>query len=346
MIRHSRRRVRPRFFVFLSLVIAMGAALFVMASRPSPPVRSPVAALPKKPRVSHELHCRTVQASFSLPQSLSNLRALTIGSSLIVAGLVPGSRNFQGVSVSITSQGLVQGPSPILFPGGNLVLSQNMEWWAGGVHGQTIQRSALNLQSDHSYANFLPTPLNRAAVALSPTGSELFMLGGSSQNALSNRIYQLTESSGSFHFWGTLPQAVDSPAAATGGNFLVVAGGTLAGGRFSSDVWIYQLSSRNLLTTLHLPYGIQGAQIIYTQHRFWLLGGEKSPGHLLSSIWLVTPARLIKTPVHLPVPLADFGAGVLNHRIWIVGGTTNHGLTSAIRTLTLKVDTIRSKNVK
>ncbi len=333
----SRWRVRPRFFVFLALIIGLGASLF-MASRSSRN-HSPIALSSKKPAQSLIVRCHTIPSAFSLPQPLGNLQTLSVDNTLIAAGIISRHQPVQGLSVSITPQGLVQGPSPALLPGGSLILAQSMSWWSGGVKGKTVQRSALNLESNRSYTNFLPAPLSHSAITLSSSGTNLFLLGGASQKGVSHRIYEMRESSGSFHLWGSLPKAVESPAAASGKGFLVVAGGVLPQGGFNSDIWIYRLSSHHLLTTLHLPYGIAGSRIVYTQHHFWLLGGEKSPGHLLSSIWLITPSRLRKTPVHLPVPLAHFGAGVLNHKIWIVGGTTNHGPTAIIRTLVLNIAT-------
>ena len=334
MIGSSHRRVRPRFFVFLACVVGLGVLVFMVAFGSSP-THKPISLLGKKTAASLIFHIHSNTLPFSLPQSLSDLQALTVDNSLIVVGIT--HQYGSGLSVSITPQGLVQGPSPVIFSGGNLIWVQNMAWWSGGMKGHTIQKSALNLESNRTYTNFLPTPLNRAAAALSPSGSDLFVLGGASQNTLSDRIYQMTEASGSFHSWGLLPVAVENPTAAVGGNFLIVAGGTLAGGEFNSDIWIYGLLSHHLLTTLHLPYGIQGSRLVYSHRHFWLLGGEKSSGQLLSSIWLVTQKGVIKTPLHLPVASAHFGVGVLSHRIWIVGGITHNGPTHTIRSLTLSV---------
>ncbi|WP_028963512.1 hypothetical protein [Sulfobacillus thermosulfidooxidans] len=337
MIIQSRWRVRPRFFVFLMTLMVIliwlifGHAGFLHAPNTSQ-ARSKLLTVH---RASLPVSCLTHYPAFALPFPLKDIQGITLGNNILVAGTSRDNSHPQGVSYAISPGGLVQGPSLSLPAGGTLLISQNMTWWAGGSPHNTPSTSAINLQSHQTLSNFLPVALSNAGVAVTSRAS--FLVGGNSNSGFSARIYELSSANGTIQNWGLLPQAVKDPTVQVGNNMLVVAGGILPNGSMNSSVWIYQLSSHHLINTLQLPYGISGAQMVYLQHHFWLLGGETSPHHLLSTIWVITSHSLILTTAHLPTALTQFAAGIINHQIWIIGGVTPGGPTATIRVLKLIV---------
>ncbi len=340
MTGHARRRVRPRFFLFVAIVLVATFWTLSAFHTKSGTISEP-RLLPAKPK-SLSLTVDTAYPPFALPAGLFDMRAILASQNVFVAGL-SSHRSSHGLSFAITPQGVVQGPSPSMLAGGSLVLSQNMAWWAGGLRSQAPQQSAMNLNSNRTMTHFLPVPLANAAVAADQNLT--FVAGGRSTHHLSDHIYALSQSTGNFHNWATLPQGVEKPFTATGGKWLIVGGGRLAGGPVNSHIWIYQLSSHRLFNTLDLPYSIHGAAMVYFHNHFWLLGGEHHH-HLLSAIWLITPSAVIPTTGDLPLPLAKFGVGVLHHQIWVIGGLTPQGITATIRTLTFKEHPFPAKNTQ
>ncbi|WP_053960192.1 hypothetical protein [Sulfobacillus thermosulfidooxidans] len=335
MIIQSRWRVRPRFFVFLTTLLVI-VLWFIVGhagssnSHESSPLTTKTLA---SHRTSLPVRSLTHYPPFALPFPLKDIQGFTVGNNILIAGTSLNNSQSAGVSYAISPEGLVQGPSLSLPLGGTLVISQNMTWWAGGTAHNAPSTGAINLQSHQTVSNFLPVPLSNAGVCV--TSRSNFLVGGQNAHGLSARIYQLSATNGTVQIWGLLPQAVKDPSVQAGNNMLVVAGGILPNGSLNSSIWIYQLSSHRLISTLQLPYGIWGAQMVYLNHHFWLLGGERGPHHLLSTIWLITSRSLTPITGHLPIALSQFAAGIMNHQIWIIGGLTPKGPTATIRVLNL-----------
>ncbi|MCY0909315.1 MAG: hypothetical protein OWR62_13105 [Sulfobacillus thermotolerans] len=333
--RFSKRRIKPRFFVFVLAVIGVaGWGVHLLSFRPSRIVNA-----------SQRMHqgslnpsliqswptTRQLQAtSFDLPQPLWGFASLAQGSLLEMAG----GHNSQGLSsfsATITPQGLIQGPSGTFARGSFMLVSHGHFIVAGGVeHAQPIT-AGVAVASGHTVPHVLPEALAYAGTAIGPHGST-WIVGGQSTPSLSRLIWHLHR--GHFSVWGHLPLAVENPAIAVSRQFLVVAGGLTTQGQDNPDIWIFARDTHRLVATLRLPSGLENAQLVSIRGNFWLLGGTHGTSPL-STIWLIHHQHLYRASVTLPTPLSGFGTFVRGSVIWLVGGMTPHGPTNHIEGLRL-----------
>lgn len=324
-----KRRVRPRFFLFATVVA--GLAVWALWPLPHPPASPSPKAIATHPTLGVLQTTSRGRTIFVLPEPISGFSQGTQGAVLEIAGGT-SRQGPSALSAAITSQGLVQGPSGPFLPGGMIVFDQGQWIFAGGMNHNQAVNASVSLSSGQAAPPILPEPLAYAGVAVLPATGATFLVGGMTPQGASDTIWLLQD--GSFRSWAHLPKPVAGAASAAGGQLLVVAGGTVNSGQANPSIWIFQARTHRLLDTLTLPFGIEGASLLYWHGVFWLLGGQ-SGTRLLNTIWQIRGHSLYRASSTLPEPLSDFGAAVMGHSVWLVGGEGVHGPTGRVQELTL-----------
>jgi hypothetical protein len=326
----TRRRIRPRFFLFLALVIMLIVAIFSFLLRPGIP-----AAIPADPPVRHLVrvlphpHAFYTLTPFGLPQPLKNFSLIGIGPGVfdLAGGLTTTGLN--GSVYTLTENGAVMSGN-LAQPrqdGGLLDLSANPVY-IGGINSNGMIQSAAETLSGGKTSNGLPQGLSRFTTAYD--GDIAYLVGGLGYAGASPDIYRIT-AQGQASLWSKLPTALVHPMAQIFQGALYVAGGTTASGTLSSTIYRIPLANGRPKSWATMPVGLTNGALVLLDHHLWILGGSAG-SHLSNAVWILENHTLIPSQP-LPLPLDGFATAPVGNAIWILGGQSPQGLSSTIYVL-------------
>ncbi|MDA8193652.1 MAG: hypothetical protein M0Z53_06615 [Thermaerobacter sp.] len=330
-VRRRRRRVRPRFFVFLGLLTVIILAS-VWAARPRTPRHLPVDTKPTsaKPTLGSKAAAEAggtwTAAPFALPQPLKGLAAAFSGGTAYLAGGLNQTSSPAVYVLTGTGLRLLANLPAGVHDAGAAVLNGTLYVLGGGqaVPEAAAWQIALNPPGPVQSAPALFAPLSDAT-AIS-YGSAIYLVGGYEAGAPSNRVWQYRPGAGDTVF-AVLPTGVRYAAVAAAGDTLYVAGGLAAGGptRTASAI---NLRTGTVTRLPPLPYAVEHAEGLVMQGRFWVAGGS-NVGGFTQRVNVYNPSTKTWQPgPPLPAAAGD-GALVPFHSgaLWIGGENGQHALS-------------------
>ncbi len=326
----TRRRVRPRFFLFSAAVSILVVSIFSFLSRPKtapavpadPPSRPAVRIIPH-PDAFYTL------TPFGLPLPLRNFSLISTGPGVfyLAGGLTTTGLN--GTVYTLTENGAVTN-GHLAQPrqdGGLLNFGANPVYIGGVNSNDAIQSSAETLSGGVA-TKVLPQGLSRFATVYD--GHMTYLVGGAAVSGASPAIYRIT-AQGQASLWRQLPIALVHPMAQIFQGALYVAGGTTASGALSPTIYRIPLTNGNPKPWAKMPVGLTDGALVLLDHHLWILGGS-TRAHLSNAVWVIENHTVIPSQ-SLPVPLDGFATASVGNAIWILGGQTPQGLSSTIYVL-------------
>lgn len=322
----TRRRIRPRFFVFLALLAGVGIGGYSLLSRPIPSVAQhvdpPAARAALKPPSSFY-----TLTPFGLPEGLSNFSAIstTGGIILVAGGQIPGGIN--STTYTLTSNGAVISGS-LNQPrqdGGLALIHGNPVYFGGVTSAHQIVSTAQSLNGSSPY-NFLPQALYGFAAATA--NNITYVVGGITPIGYSANIYRINPQ-GQATLWSTLPMPIAHPMAQIFRGSLYIAGGATASGKLVPTIFRVSLQTKQLSRWAEMPVGLDNGSMAVLDNRIWILGGATRNG-LSRATWVIMGKNAVVPARPLPEPLSGASVVSANNAIWIMGGHSPQGLSSTI----------------
>ncbi|PSR33706.1 MAG: hypothetical protein C7B46_08865 [Sulfobacillus benefaciens] len=327
----TRRRVRPRFFLFVALgtILIVSIVSFLLRPRmPATASRDPAPSQLSVKSVPHP-HAFYTLTPFGLPQPLKNFGLIGIGPGVFAVAGGRTTTGLNGTVYTLTENGAVMDGN-LAQPrqnGGLIDLGANPVY-IGGVDSQNISQASEEFLSGGKTLSVLPQGLSRFAIAYN--GRTTYLVGGEGLAGASPDIYRISEQ-GQASLWSQLPIALVHPMAEVFQGALYVAGGTTASGAISSTIYRIPLTNGRPEPWAKMPLGLTDGALVLLDHHLWLLGGSTG-SHLSNAVWVIDHHTLIPTQ-SLPVPLAGFATAYFGNAVWILGGQTPQGLSSTIYVL-------------
>ena len=175
----------------------------------------------------------------------------------------------------------------------------------------------------------LPAPSSdAAAAAIGPTA---YVVGGYTGSAWLDTIVAWRPG-GSSHVVARLPHGVRYAAVAAAHGLLVIAGGTVADGSVSRDVFIFDPRLRTLRRAAPLPRPTTHAAAAASGNRVLVLGGRgASSGSASDAIVIVDPvARTTRAGGRLRTARSDLAAVAAGSRVLLAGGRARGRATDQV----------------
>jgi N-acetylneuraminic acid mutarotase len=154
-------------------------------------------------------------------------------------------------------------------------------------------------------------------------------VGGYDDHVPRAEIYATTDGT-HFTLAARLPHGLRYPAVAAGGGRLVIAGGNLASGAPSSEIYAFDPASGQVRVLGQLATAVGHASAVTLGGSVYIVGGVDAAGRPVSSATRVNGkvARLA-----LSIPIADAAVAQIGTEAFLLGGRRNGRAVSDVRVL-------------
>lgn len=327
-MRRRRRRFRPRFLIFLLIVIAAIITVWHAHSAPKSRVQSsaaPHAAPPHRSKSAPAVSLQWHRATFSLPRPMEGLTVTAgIGDILAVGGW--SGRSLAGITAL--------GPHPIVLSltlpvhdAASAVLNNTLYVFGGGSSVPIKSIQAISLVGAAAAA---PPPLPKPLSDLSAltVGPQAYLVGGYTGSAYNALIYRWTPHSGAT-VSAVLPRGVRYAGVAWYQQHIIVAGGLTQGG-ISNAVYAANPITGSVHAWPALPVPVEYDTAAVLDGSLFVIGGRSSHG-ILDQAWRYDPSQR-KWVAATPLPVATYYGASINYggHLYYLGGRTPTGLTRYI----------------
>jgi hypothetical protein len=322
MTARRRRRLRPRFFLFVLLVATLVAAL---THRVHAPARVGSAAPGRPGAPSAPARLTWHPAPWTLPRPAEGLAATVAFGDVVVAGGWSG-----------TSLGTVRGFGPRPF---TATLSVPVHDAAAATLGRAVYvlggGQSTGISTVQALTQGAPTarPARPLPEALSDLGAvtwrgAVYVVGGYTGQSYSARIWRWTPHAPA-EVAAVLPVGIRYAGVTLFHNRLLVAGGLTPAGR-TSAVWSVNLATGSVRAWPPLPTPTAYVTLAAWQGTVWAVGGDSAHGILDTVLrWDAAEQRWVNAG-RLPVP-TYYGALVADGAtLYYLGGRTASGPTAQV----------------
>jgi hypothetical protein len=321
-----RRRLRPRFF--LVLIVILGVILVVgrphsTADHP-PPLAQGLTTAHRPRKASRPWHW--VRAG-TLPAPTEGLTA-TVGAGdlLAIGGYAPGGSVTTVTAIGPTPLRLSL-PTPV-HDAASAVLGDTLYVFGGGstVAIPTVQAIALGA-TPASPARPLPEPLSDLG-AVTHAGY-VYLVGGYTGSAWSNQVWRWTPRQG-ISALTTLPTGLRYAGVAWYDGRIIVAGGLAPGSAYSDAVYAIDPGTGHVTRWPPLPVSVAYPGLAVLDGRLYLAGGLTVSGPT-DAVWEYDPHQ--RTWVAAPaLPVGTYYGALVAYggHLWYLGGRTPSGLTATV----------------
>ncbi len=323
----TRRRIRPRFIVFILILIGLVVVISALfhhhpPAKPAQTGNRPLNTTASTVKAPHGYYTLT---PFGLPSSLENFAISDHGGLVTVAGGSSG-QTLNGTVYNMTSNGaVVSGSLAVARQQGGIVALPTQDLYVGGISSTNIPSKRAENLNGGSPRPWLPIGLS--GFATTSGGSNTYLVGGNTASGPSKTIYRVT-SSGKVQAWASLPQALFEPMAEVVSHSLYVVGGELSDHHASSAVYRIGLISKRVHRLAPLPVGVYDGAMGMAGGSLWVLGGYVH--HTVTrQTWVIVGSSVVSGRP-LPQALAGEAVAPQGQALWIMGGRTAHGLSSTI----------------
>ncbi len=331
MSRHL--RVRPRFYLFLGIILAglTYASWMAVSSPPRLQRRHPLSRRGSGPAVPPRAQFTRVGGTFrpapsQLPLPLTDFSVVAgPGAETIIGGYTQGGR-INPLIYDVTEHGVVAEAwlSRPYANGGAVGLGSEILYVGGSYRPG---RLSARIQPIQWTAVHRPLPIQRpsrrlsrplGAMATAVSGDSAFAVGGRLPHGASNVIYRW-QVAGHPQPWAHLPRAVIHPVAAVFDGALWVIGGFTPQMGYADAIYTVNLRSGQATRVGTLPVPTADAAVAVFNGQLWMLGGQ-TPAGPTRHTWVIRGPHAIAQGPSLSMAVKGANAFVLDHRLWVGGG--------------------------
>lgn len=335
-----RIRLRPRFFLWLALVLGLATLVWIHAVAKPPAPTSRHAKIPPAPTSQPVLVATPLPGAFkpapvALPIPLANYAV--VNPTPATAELIGGYTRDMGVNpivYTLTAAGAIAA-SRMRYPdaaGGAALIATSIRYFGGastaGVSSARIQAVRWTSTPSPTTPAHLAGPLSEMATVASASGPNgpgtVFLVGGKNAAGASSLIYRWRKNTGA-KVWAHLPIPLEYPMAALYRHQLWIIGGYNPTAGYSRSVYTVNLLTGRTKHVATLQIGIADGALVQFHNALWVLGGQGPQGSTRTTFAL-KPSRSGQVLAHpgpkLPESVFADSAFVLSGNLWVGGGFT------------------------
>jgi len=160
----------------------------------------------------------------------------------------------------------------------------------------------------------------RAGAAAAKVGSQLFVIGGSSEGGASKRVESFDPALNLWSAFAEKPLAVADAAAAVLDDKIYIPGGQLASGSLTNALEVYDPQSNTWERKADLPYPVSGYALAASADGLYLFGGWDG-NQTLDSVLRYDPAEDTWSKIgSMPGAREHMGAALADGKLYLIGG--------------------------